>query len=92
MISLLESKLQTLIVWVQNTLNEDDALIVKKQWTCISCDRNVERFNGKIGQHLNWDLLASKKISPTKAGAFGQNGQLANKVRTLMENQNQKLD
>ena len=28
-----------------------------------------------------------KKLSPSKVGAFGQTGQLANKIRTIMENQ-----
>lgn len=60
---------------------------MKKQWACISCDKNIDKFNGKIGQHLNWDNLSSKKISPTKAGAFGQTGQLASKIRSLMDNQ-----
>lgn len=38
-----------------------------------------------MGQHLNWDTVASKKISPTKIGAFGQTGQLATKIRNLMD-------
>lgn len=74
-------------MYLQNSVNEDDALLVKKQWACISCDKNVEKFNGKVGQHLNWDNLSSKKISPTKAGAFGQTGHLATKIRSLMDNQ-----
>ena len=45
----------------------------------------VEKFNGKTGQHLNWDSVTSKKISPTKAGAFGQTGQLASKIKNLMD-------
>ena len=61
-------------------------MIVKKNWTCISCDKNVEKFNGKIGQHLNWDSINSKKISPNKIGAFGQTGQLANKIKNLLDN------
>jgi hypothetical protein len=91
MLHLLENKLQAFIVWVQNTHNEDDALIVKKQWTCISCDRSVERFNGKIGPHLNWDLLANKKTSPGKSGNFGQTGTVG-KSRSIMDNLNQKVD
>lgn len=79
--------MQAVIIFLQNSTNEDDALLVKKQWTCISCDKNVDKYNAKVGQHLNWDNLSSKKISPTKAGAFGQTGQLANKIRSLMENQ-----
>lgn len=76
--------MQAVIVFLQNSTNQDDALLVKKQWTCISCDKNVDKYNAKVGQHLNWDNLSSKKISPTKAGAFGQTGQLANKIRTLL--------
>lgn len=44
----------------------------------------VEKFNGKVGQHLNWDTMQAKKISPTKIGAFGQAGQLASKIKNLM--------
>lgn len=29
--------------------------------------------------------MNAKKMSPTKAGAFGQTGQLAAKIRNLME-------
>lgn len=38
-----------------------------------------------MGQHLNWESMSAKKLSPTKAGAFGQTGQLAAKIRNLME-------
>ena len=81
-----ENRLQSVITYLQNMANDDDALLVKKQWTCISCDKNLDKYNAKVGQHLNWDLLSSKKISPTKAGAYGQTGQLANKIRNLLEN------
>jgi len=36
---------------------------------------------------LNWENISGKKISPTKAGAFGQTGQLASKIRNLMDGQ-----
>jgi len=45
----------------------------------------VEKFGGKVGQHLSWDSLQSKKISPTKIGAFGQTGQLATKIKNLLD-------
>ena len=82
----MDSKLQSIINYLQSMVNEDDALIVKKNWTCISCDKMIEKFNGKVGQHLNWDSIQSKKISPGKAGAFGQAGQLASKIKSLMDN------
>jgi hypothetical protein len=31
--------------------------------------------------------VSPKKISPTKAGAFGQTSQLASKIRAVMESQ-----
>ena len=79
--------MQAVILFLQHSSNQDDALLVKKQWTCVSCDKHVDKYNAKVGQHLNWDNLSSKKISPTKAGAFGQTGQLANKIRSLLQNQ-----
>jgi hypothetical protein len=48
----------------------------------MSCDRSIDKFNGKVGAHLNWDQLASKKISPTKTGVHGQTNQLNNKGRS----------
>ena len=45
----------------------------------------VEKFNGKTGNHLNWDIVQSKKMSPSKAGAFGQTGQLASKIKNMMD-------
>ena len=82
----LDTKLQSIIAYLQAITNEDDALIVKKNWTCISCDKMVEKFSGKVGQHLNWDSVQPKKISPSKVGAFGQTGQLASKIKFLLEN------
>ena len=64
---------------------EDEGLLVRKQWTCVSCDKGLDKYQGKVGQHLNWDTVASKKISPTKVGAFGQTGQLAAKIKNLMD-------
>jgi hypothetical protein len=51
----------------------------------VSCDKGLEKFQGKVGQHLNWDTVSAKKMSPTKVGAFGQTGQLAAKIRNLMD-------
>lgn len=81
----MESKVQSVVSYLQSASNEDDALLVRKQWTCVSCDKNLEKYQGKVGQHLNWESISSKKISPNKAGAFGQTGQLAAKIRNLME-------
>ena len=84
MVYSIESRLQSIIIFLQNSVNDDDALLVKKQWTCVSCDKNLDKYGGKVGQHLNWDTMNAKKLSPTKMGAFGQTGQLANKIRVIM--------
>ncbi len=82
----MDAKLQSIINYLQSMATDDDALIVKKNWTCISCDKMIEKFNGKMGQHVNWDSVQAKKLSPAKVGAFGQAGQLASKIKHLMEN------
>lgn len=51
----------------------------------MSCDKIVEKASMKRGQHLNWDNLQSKKMSPVKVGGFGQNGQYAQKIKKIME-------
>ena len=54
MVYSIESRLQAIIIFLQNSVSEDDALLVKKQWTCVSCDKGLEKYGGKVGQHLNW--------------------------------------
>lgn len=86
MIFNLDSKVQYIISFLQSNTNEDNALIVKKNWTCISCDKIVEKFNNKTNGHLNWDSVQPKKISPNKIGGYGQTGQLASKIKGLLDN------
>ena len=81
----LEGKVQSVISYLQSIAQEDEALLVRKQWACVSCDKGLDKYQAKVGQHLNWDTMNSKKMSPTKAGAFGQTGQLAAKIRNLMD-------
>lgn len=82
---MLESKVQSIVGYLQSITQEDEALLVRKQWTCVSCDKSLEKYQAKIGQHLNWETMPAKKLSPNKAGAFGQTGQLAAKIRNLMD-------
>ena len=37
----LDGKLQFVVNFLQATTTDDDASVVKKSWTCISCDKNV---------------------------------------------------
>ncbi len=61
-------------------------MLVKKQFNCISCDKNLKKFQGKIGQHLNWDSMAARKLSPGKVTGFGTNAPLSMKVNKIIEN------
>lgn len=42
--------------------NNEDARIAKTNWFCLSCDKNLQNYQGKIGQHMVWDSM------PIKAG------------------------
>ena len=61
----------------------DDTLLVGSEKGNVLA---YDIFNGKLGQHVNWDSVQAKKLSPAKVGAFGQAGQLASKIKHLMEN------
>jgi hypothetical protein len=51
----------------------------------MSCDKQAEKYGAKVGPHLNWETLNTKRLSPTKAGAFGQTVLFANKVKNLID-------
>jgi hypothetical protein len=40
-IFVLESKVQSVVGYLQSLAQEDEALLVKKQWTCVSCDKGL---------------------------------------------------
>ena len=52
--SFYESKLNYLFQLVSSKLpiDEEDATIAKKNWHCLSCDKKLESYQGKIGHHL----------------------------------------
>ena len=60
--------MQAVISFVQQLQEDEDPLIAKKKWSCMSCDKNSEKYSAKLGSHLNWDLAGGKKLSPVKAG------------------------
>jgi len=56
----LEKKMkQVFLIIVGDTQkgNEEDALVAKKplnQWSCISCDKNLDRYEGRLGEYRHW--------------------------------------
>lgn len=42
--------------------SEDDARIGKTSWNCLSCDRGLKQFRGKVGEHLSGEAMKGKKL------------------------------
>ena len=52
--------------------NTEDARAAKKNWFCLSCDKVLQNYNGKVGKHIVWDALGTNKFS-TKTNGFDEN-------------------
>ena len=52
LIAYIENKINYVFQMVSAT-NEEDALIARRNWFCLSCDKKLENYRGKIGQHLS---------------------------------------
>ena len=40
--------------------NNDDARAAKTSWFCLSCDKNLQNYQGKVGKHIIWDSMPLK--------------------------------
>ena len=47
----------------------EDARAAKKNWFCLSCDKVLQNYNGKVGKHIVWDGLGTTKFG-TKTGGL----------------------
>ncbi len=57
----------------QNEENQDDARIAKSSaWNCLSCDKSLSNYQGKIGRHVVWDQMPLKGLN--KAPTLTQGG------------------
>ena len=43
--------------------NTEDARIAKTNWFCLSCDKNLLGYQGKIGRHVVWDQMPLKGVA-----------------------------
>jgi len=48
----IENKISYLYRIVNFEGAEEDALIAKTNWICLSCDRKIEPYKGKVGKYL----------------------------------------
>lgn len=46
----------------------EDALIARKGWGCLSCAKKLEKYKGRIGDHLNWNNMTTTNYSPPRIG------------------------
>ena len=40
--------------------NTEDARVARTNWVCLSCDKNLLGYQGKIGRHVVWDQMPLK--------------------------------
>ena len=40
--------------------NTEDARIARTNWVCLSCDKNLLGYQGKVGRHVVWDQMPLK--------------------------------
>ncbi len=41
---------------------EEDACTARKNWICLSCDKNLDTYKGKLGNHLVSAQMKGKPI------------------------------
>lgn len=60
LISIVENKISYIYNIFFAGKNEEDACIARKNWICLSCDKKLDKYQGKIGQHLVSAQLKAK--------------------------------
>ena len=72
----LEKKITELYMLI-NPEGKDKAelenLLSKKPlfWSCVSCDKDLEQYQGRLGDYRNWKVFPPKETSPERMGRFG---------------------
>lgn len=71
----LEKKIADLYLLVNpdNKDKEQDGLLVKRPlfWSCVSCDKDLDQYQGRLGDYKNWKVFPPKETSPERMGRFG---------------------
>ena len=45
--------------------NTEDARVARTNWFCLSCDKSLLGYQGKVGKHVPWDAMPMKGTKPT---------------------------
>ena len=47
---------------------EAEATMARRDWACLSCDKGMEKFDGKQGEHKAWNLVQGHQSPPRGSG------------------------
>ncbi|CAD8119339.1 unnamed protein product [Paramecium sonneborni] len=70
----LEQKINQIFMILEGDGSKDqDSLFVKKplSWSCASCDKDLDKYKGQLGDFKNWAVFPPKETSPERMGKFG---------------------
>jgi hypothetical protein len=48
--------------------SEEDTTIARKNWFCLSCDKRLDKYQGKVGNHLVNSQLKTKTLEQDTVG------------------------
>lgn len=58
--------LENKIIYIYNVIignnNEEDACIARRNWVCLSCEKKLDKYQGKIGNHIATGQLKAKGL------------------------------
>ncbi|EAR85542.3 kinase domain protein (macronuclear) [Tetrahymena thermophila SB210] len=70
---------------------EEDALLARKQlWSCVSCDKALDEYNGRLGDHKYWGQFPPKETTPERLGKFGKQFRFMQEKQLMREKQFEK--
>eukprot|EP00828_Plagiopyla_frontata_P005727 TRINITY_DN12363_c0_g1_i2.p1 TRINITY_DN12363_c0_g1~~TRINITY_DN12363_c0_g1_i2.p1 ORF type:complete len:468 (+),score=94.06 TRINITY_DN12363_c0_g1_i2:1-1404(+) len=86
----LEAKIRELQIMILGEKDKSlDGLFVKRPlaWSCASCDHNLDKFKGKIGDSVNWAVFPPKETSPLRMGKYAMHyaSEIAQKKLDIIE-------
>ncbi|CAK59776.1 unnamed protein product (macronuclear) [Paramecium tetraurelia] len=70
----LEQKINQIFMILEGDGSKDqDSLFVKKplSYSCASCDKELDKYKGQLGDFKNWAVFPPKETSPERMGKFG---------------------
>jgi len=45
--------------------NTEDSTLARKNWFCLSCDKSLVDYQGRLGKHAVWEALPLKGLVKT---------------------------